>query len=97
MIEKWMTKTMWSHIQLDGIEDVARIGKEIRQKDALCPILFTVYIEEDIKEIKKWNTNRNQSRWINVMVIRFANKIVFCTKKEDLQILFDKMEDILGN
>jgi len=39
-------------IQLDGIEEVARIGKGVRQGYILSHILFNMYIEEAIKEIK---------------------------------------------
>lgn len=44
-------KNQMIQIQLDGIEKVEIISKEVRLGCILSPLLFNIYIEEVIKEI----------------------------------------------
>jgi hypothetical protein len=52
-------------------------------------------IEVAIKEIK--DKKQLEVRLSGKKVLPLANDKVFCTEKEELQILLHKMEDILGN
>lgn len=66
---------------IEGIEEEARIGKNVRQRCILFPILFNRYIEEAIQEIKDEIQVGVKVGGKKVITLRFPDDIEFCTEK----------------
>jgi len=67
-------------IRIDGKEEVAKIKKGVRQGCNLPPMLFNLYIEEVMKELR---IEVKQGVGETINALRFADDIAFCAETED--------------
>lgn len=70
----------------------AKIAKGVRQGYNLSPLLFNLYIEDTLKEVRKENIEAVKIRGILVQMLRFADDIAEVREsEEDITNMNDKM------
>jgi len=86
-----------ANIRLDNCEEEARIRKGVRQGCSLSSILFNMYIEEAVNEVKEGCYNEGINiQGERILMLRFADDIVLLAENEkSLQKILCCMEDIL--
>ncbi|CAI6343800.1 unnamed protein product [Macrosiphum euphorbiae] len=93
-----MYKSQTVIIQIDGKEQEAKIKKGVRQGCILSPMLFNLYIEEAMKELREEIQKGVRIGGTMVTALRFADDIAFCAEREDdLQNTLVTIDRILKN
>ncbi|KAE9524312.1 hypothetical protein AGLY_015351 [Aphis glycines] len=93
-----MYKSQTVIIQIDGKEQAAKIKKGVRQGCILSPMLFNLYIEEAMKELRVEIQKGVRIGGTMVTALRFADDIAFCAEREDdLQNTLVAIDRILKN
>lgn len=83
-------------IRIDGKEEIAKIKKGVRQGCNLSPMLFNLYIEEVMKELRIEVKQGVRIGGETINVLRFADDIAFCAEiEDDLQNILTKVNKIL--
>lgn len=85
-------------IRIDGKEEIAKIKNGVRQGCNLSPMLFNLYIEEVMKELRIEVKQGVRIGGETINALRFADDIAFCAETEnDLQNILTKVNKILGD
>ena len=85
-------------IRFEGQEGEANIKKGVRQGCSLSPVLFNIYIENAIKEVKKKFRAGVTIHGERIKMLRFADDIVLVAEKcSDLEKILNGMEKILNS
>jgi len=83
-------------IRKDGKEEIAKIKKGARQGCNLSPMLFNLYIEEVMKELRIEVKQGVRIGGETINALRFADDIAFCAETEDdLQKILTNVNKIL--
>lgn len=84
-------------IKIEGHERQAAIKKGVRQGCSLSPILFNIYVEEAIKEVKDKYRTGVKIQGKRIPMIRFADDIAMLAEtKEDLEEMLNGMNNLLS-
>ena len=82
--------------RVDGHETRAAIQKGVRQGCSLSPLLFNLYIEQAIKEVKEQFEAGVTVHGQNIKMLRFADDIVVLAESEkDLEFILNGMDFVL--
>ncbi|VVC26495.1 Reverse transcriptase domain [Cinara cedri] len=93
-----MYKSQTVLIRIDGKEQEAKIKKGVRQGCILSRMLFNLYIEEAMKELRAEIQKRVRIGRKMFTALRFADDIAFCAENEDdLQNTLVTIDKILKN
>lgn len=79
-------------------KEEAKIGKYVKQSCSLSPILFNLYIEYAIKELKKKFKAKVTAHADRIQMLRFAEDIELLTESTiDLGKILNDIENILSS
>jgi len=78
-----MYKSQTILIKIDGKEQETKIKKGVRQGCILSPILFNLYIEEAMKELREKIQQGVRIGGIMITALRFADDIAYCVENKD--------------
>ena len=84
-------------IRIEGEEGEANIKKGVRQGCSLSPVLFNLYIENAIKEVKEKFKAGVTVHGERIKMLRFADDIVLVAEKQDdLEEILNGLENVLN-
>lgn len=91
-------KNQTAVIRIEGYEREAAVQKGVRQGCSLSPLLFNLYIEQAMKEIKEKFGEGITVQGEVVKTLRFADDIVILSESaRDLEIVLNGMDVVLKN